>query len=115
MNRAGREYITCGGKGINVSLILQQLHCDCVALGFAAGFTGDALLSLLETQGCGLDFVRLPDGMTRINIKLSSRQETEINGSGPEIDAQSLELFYRKLDRLQSGRIYSRCKNRWRG
>lgn len=103
VNRADREYITCGGKGINVSLILQQLRCDCIALGFAAGFTGDALLSLLESHGCAADFVRLPVGMTRINIKLSSRRETEINAAGPEIDAESLELFYQKLNVLQSG------------
>lgn len=103
VNRTHREYITCGGKGINVSIILQRLRCDCVAMGFAAGFTGDALLSLLQTQGCAADFVRLPDGLTRINVKLSSRQETEINASGPDIDPDSLEHFYRKLDVLQDG------------
>lgn len=103
VNRARRESITCGGKGINVSLILRQLRCDCVALGFAAGFTGDALLSLLVSRGCAADFVRLPAGMTRINVKLSSRQETEINASGPDIDPGSLEAFYQKLEVLRDG------------
>ena len=100
VNRADRESITFGGKGINVSIILQQLRCENVTLGFTAGLTGDVLQSLLKTHGCQTDFISLPQGLTRINVKLSSRQETEINASGPRVDQASVEALYRQLDAL---------------
>ena len=102
-NRCEREELYCGGKGINVSLVLHELGIQNTALGFIAGFTGTALKQKLDAHGITTDFILLPKGFSRINIKLKSGEETEINGRGPQIDPQSLEALYRKLDALRPG------------
>ena len=43
VNRSTRESIFYGGKGINVSTILNTLGLETTALGFVAGFTGKAI------------------------------------------------------------------------
>lgn len=102
-NRTAREELSCGGKGINVSLVLRELGVESVALGFLAGFTGDAIGARLRELGVRTDFIRLPAGMSRINVKIKFRGETEINGQGPDIDHSSLEALFAKLDCLAAG------------
>lgn len=104
-NRTSEESVTFGGKGINVSAVLNELGVESVALGFTAGFLGEALKKEIESKGIKCDFVHLEKGMTRINIKLKSEDETEINASGPEIDDDALNRLLSKLDRLVSGDI----------
>lgn len=101
---AGEEYVL-GGKGINVSGVLAQLDCPSIALGFVAGETGAWLEKGLAARGLRTDFLHLSSGMTRINVKIKARQETELNGAGPDIPVQAMAAFYRKLDALQSGDI----------
>lgn len=105
LNRTQREDIQFGGKGINVSTVLHNLGVDNVALGFVAGFTGQALEQGLRQGGIRTDFIRLRDGLTRINVKIKAEQETEINGQGPDIPAPALEALFEKLDRLREGDI----------
>ena len=105
INRAAGEDCVLGGKGINVSGVLAQLGCPSVALGFVAGETGAWLERGLAAQGLQTDFVHLPAGMTRINVKIKAGQETELNGAGPVIPAEALAAFYQKLDALQTGDI----------
>lgn len=105
INRAAGEDCVLGGKGINVSGVLAQLGCPSVALGFVAGETGAWLERGLTAQGLQTDFVHLPAGMTRINVKIKAGQETELNGAGPVISAEALAAFYQKLDALQTGDI----------
>lgn len=102
-NRSVSEEVYFGGKGINVSIILAQLGMESTALGFVAGFTGEALEKALVAGGTRTDFIRLPEGMTRINVKMKGDCETEINASGPRIDAASLEKLFAKLEVLQAG------------
>ena len=102
-NRSVSEEVYFGGKGINVSIILAQLGMESTALGFVAGFTGEALEKALVAGGTRTDFIRLPEGMTRINVKMKGYCETEINASGPRIDAASLEKLFAKLEVLQAG------------
>lgn len=101
--RAGKERVYPGGKGINVSLMLQRMGAASVALGFLAGFTGKETASLLDRAGCRTDFIWLDQGNTRMNIKLETGIETEINGNGPEIPTQALDTLMGKLNRLQPG------------
>lgn len=100
VNRSDREELHCGGKGVNVSIVLHNLGVDTVALGFLAGFTGQAIQGWLDRLEVANDFCRLPQGMNRINVKLLCGGETEINGQGPEISPQALEALCAKLDRL---------------
>ena len=98
VNRTGDEAVYCGGKGINVSTVLTNLGIENVALGFLAGFTGDAVENALQRKGLRTDFIRLQNGMTRINVKIRGACETEINGKGPDIGPAALALLYKKLD-----------------
>ena len=105
VNRSLTEEIFIGGKGINVSIILNRLGVNTTALGFTAGFTGEAIEQYLSIQGITADFVRLTSGNSRINIKLRSQQETEINGQGPSISPHDLEQLFSKLNSIQSGDV----------
>ena len=106
-NRAVSTELQFGGKGVNVSLVLAELGISSVALGFAAGFTGAALTAYLTERGVRADFILLPEGLTRINIKLKTPEgdhpETEINASGPNVPAACMEALYARLDTLTAG------------
>lgn len=103
INRSKGENIYFGGKGINVSVVLKELGLRSYALGFIAGFIGDAIEQGVRDMGINTDFVRLDSGNSRINVKVRSSEETELNGKGPDISADALEKFYAKLDRIQDG------------
>lgn len=102
-NRSQSESFLFGGKGINVSIVLKNLGLESRALGFIAGFTGAALDNSLKEQGIDTDFVLLPSGFTRINVKLKGEKETEINACGPKIDETSLSALFSKLLSLKEG------------
>ena len=103
VNRSEHEKMFFGGKGINVSVVLKELGIDSKALGFTAGFTGEAIENGLEEMGIDTDFVRLAKGNSRINVKIKSAQETDLNGQGPEISEAELEKLFQKLDELNDG------------
>ncbi len=103
LNRTEEERIYAGGKGINVSIVLKNLGVHNTALGYVAGFTGDEILRQIENHGVNCDFVKLENGFSRINVKLKSDGETEINGSGPKITEEDLKILYKKLSRLTKG------------
>ena len=100
INRTAQEHLFAGGKGINVSSILKQLNTESTALGFIADFTGIQLKDMLEAQGIKTDLIQVKQGMTRINVKIKSSTETEINGKGPLIQNEDFELLLNKLSHL---------------
>ncbi|RII35438.1 1-phosphofructokinase [Clostridium chromiireducens] len=103
LNRNQEEQIYAGGKGINVSIVLKNLGVENTALGYVAGFTGDEILRQIRGYGVSCDFIKLNNGFSRINVKLKSDGETEINGSGPEITSEDLKILYQKLSGLTKG------------
>ena len=105
VNRTTEEIIFPGGKGINVSMVLKNLGFENTALGFYAGFTGMELKRLVADKGIHAEFIPVDKGMTRINVKLRSEQESEINGQGPAIAASDIDKLYEKLDALCDGDI----------
>ncbi|PQP82347.1 1-phosphofructokinase [Paenibacillus sp. PCH8] len=102
LNRMNRDLKLPGGKGINVSRILNQLGADNTAIGFLGGFTGRYINDKLQEDNIRTDFVTIADD-TRINIKLKHGEETEINGLGPAISAEEAEQLLHKLSSLQKG------------
>ncbi len=102
-NRTSMESLTPGGKGINVSTVLSGLGRKSIALGFAAGFTGQELVQRVKELGFASDFIFTEEGMTRINVKIVNYDGTEINGMGPYVSEQELQSFFRKLDMLREG------------
>lgn len=126
VNRTAEELVLPGGKGLNVSMVLQNLGVASVALGFTAGFTGEEIERLLSERSVRTDFIRLPGGMSRINVKVKAdrdahgaipeqqsvhdgatqhAEETEINGMGPSVGAGELERLFWKLEALSEGDI----------
>lgn len=105
INRASEEYVYPGGKGINVSLILKELGYKSNALGFISGFTGQYIESILNERGLNSDFIKLENGFTRINVKIKSSEETEINGQGPHISSEKLDKLYKKIESLNEDDI----------
>ena len=105
VNRVNSENVYPGGKGINVSRILKTLGKDNVATGFISGFTGDFIEKSLHDLKVSSDFIKLENGFTRINVKVKSDEETEINGQGPHISDEKLQELFDKLARLNKGDI----------
>ena len=100
INRAARECCFPGGKGVNVSIMLTRLGVPSCALGFTAGYVGRMLEDMLRGEGCECGFVRLAEGETRINVKLTGRDETAFNGRGPDVDAAAAQRLLDRLDAL---------------
>ncbi|MBE6881357.1 MAG: 1-phosphofructokinase [Ruminococcaceae bacterium] len=105
INKYSDEKVYFGGKGINVSFILKELGYNSKALGFIAGFTGDAIEKGVQEKGIDTDFVRLEKGFSRINFKIKSGEETELNGKGPEISDADIESLFSKLDAMEDGDV----------
>lgn len=105
VNRTVQEDIYYGGKGINVSIVLNNLGLQSTALGFIAGFTGREISDGVAAMGVASDFIELREGISRINVKIKSQEESEINGQGPMIHDDELEMLYKKLDEIQDGDI----------
>ncbi|MCI6738447.1 MAG: 1-phosphofructokinase [Intestinibacter sp.] len=105
VNRVSEEHVYPGGKGINVTRILKSLDNDNIALGFVSGFTGDYIVNSLKDLNLKSEFIKVKEGFTRINVKIKSNEETEINGQGPKISEEELKEFYAIIDRLVDGDI----------
>lgn len=96
LNRATETFKFAGGKGINVSRVLQTLNVPSTALGFAGGFPGQFIDDTLKKAGIQTDFIEI-DEDTRINVKLKTGDETEINAPGPNISQTQFENLLRQL------------------
>ena len=99
VNRTTSERLAVGGKGLNVSLALKELGEDTLSLGFIAGFTGDAIDEKVRRLGLPHDFIKV-GGQSRINVKIKSNTETDINGSGAQISLNDINKLIRKLKTL---------------
>ncbi len=107
INRTKTETILPGGKGLNVSIVLKNLGIENTALGFISGFTGEELKRKMEAQGVKTDFVKVKEGITRINVKISSMnekkvEETALNGVGPLITENDIEVLMEKLQKMST-------------
>lgn len=100
INKTRFEEILPGGKGINVSVVLSNLGHESTALGFMAGFTGEEIENKLKNFGAKTDFIHVKKGLSRINVKMKSDEETEINGMGPDIQSEDIDALFKKLDTL---------------
>lgn len=104
-NRAQSNLLVAGGKGINVSMILNELGMESTAIAYVAGFTGQEIRRQVEDAGCNACFIELPEGNSRINVKIKEKKETEINAAGPKIDREHLEQLWNYLEELENGDI----------
>ena len=100
INRTKTEKILPGGKGLNVSTVLKNLGIESTALGFIAGFTGEELKRSIEEKGIKTDFIKVEKGITRINVKISSNEETALNGNGSEITEEDINRLLEKIEKI---------------
>lgn len=105
INRTSRESIFVGGKGINISLVLNEIGIKSTVLGFTAGFTGKAIENILTQKGITTDFINVENGFSRINVKVKTDTETELNARGPVIKKQDVDLLFSKLEKISKGDI----------
>lgn len=101
-NRASTQKMVPGGKGINVSRVLKNLGTRSEALGFIGGFTGAFIKDELEKESVFSSFIET-EGNTRINVKMKTDTETEINGKAQEITNEHIQKLLIQLDELKSG------------
>ena len=99
LNRTNEVYYYPGGKGINVSRVVHRLGADTVACGFIGGFTGDFIEDFLQKEDIKTDFIRTAD-ITRINVKIKSTEETELNGPGPSLNENNVQGLLERIGRL---------------
>lgn len=104
VNRMTQDFKLPGGKGINVSRILQRIDSNSTALGFLGGFTGNFIKDWLENEGIDCRFTPVKED-TRINVKLKAEEETEINGLGPTLSDQEVQQLNDSLANIHSGDI----------
>ena len=90
VNRMDSDDKFAGGKGINVSRVLKRLDIPNTATGFIGGFTGKFITDTLADEEIETRFVQVAED-TRINVKIKADQETEINGTGPNVEPAQLE------------------------
>lgn len=102
LNRTDSVYYYPGGKGINVSRVLKRLGSDNIAIGFAGGFTGQYIEQFLKEEGVAAEFIATNE-ITRINVKIKSQEETELNGPGPELAAEQLGKLTEKVEAMEKG------------
>ena len=105
INKAQSEKILPGGKGINVSIVLNNLGIENIALGFIGGFTGEEIQRKAGELGVKTDFIELKNRLSRINVKIKSEHETAINSNGPKIEKEDIEKLINKLNNLEEGDI----------
>lgn len=98
LNRVKRENFVAGGKGINISVLLKRLDKDSIATGFIGGFTGQFIIDDLKEEGIESAFIQV-EGNTRVNCKIHSECETEINGNGPIISEEKFNDFINYFER----------------
>ena len=102
INRTKEEKVLPGGKGLNVSTVLKNLGFQSTALGFIAGFTGKELKTEIEKYGIQTDFIEVKEGITRINVKISSDVETALNGNGPIITEEDIEKLLEQISKFNN-------------
>ena len=105
VNRTEKEVMFPGGKGINVSIVLKNLGMESTILGFTAGFTGEEIQRRVKEMGCVEKLIPITNGYSRINLKLRSNEESEINGMGPVIGKEDIDKLYQMLDTLKAGDV----------
>ena len=105
LNRSNKELLLPGGKGINVATVMKEFGYECTLLGFTAGTTGQEIKRLVSEAGLVDEMTGLPSGMSRINVKIHAKEETELNGTGPFISSEDLESLMKRIDRINDGDV----------
>jgi len=92
VNRISSMRLDAGGKGINVSKVIQSLGGSSRAVGIIAGTSGDFIKNYLDSIKIENNFTTI-DGKTRTNIKIVDKvnhTNTDVNETGPQVSNEDL-------------------------
>lgn len=106
VNRLDDDHFMTGGKGVNVSIELNNLMIPSVATGFLGGFVKEYYLKRLSVYNYIQSRFISIEGDTRINIKLNTGIETVLNAQGPKIKDGEFEKLAKRLDKVDRGDIF---------
>ncbi|GAB3369793.1 1-phosphofructokinase family hexose kinase [Azotobacter armeniacus] len=101
----GQALIThAAGKGLNVAQVLADLGHRVTVGGFLGTANAASFEALFDRRGFVDAFVRVP-GETRSNIKLTERSGriTDINGPGPQVEAEHRDELLEALEPIVAG------------
>lgn len=104
-NRAEETRLRAGGKGLNVSRMLATFGVETRAVSFSAGDTGVMLETMLAAEPFPTEWIRLPRGRTRINVKLTGTEETEVNAPGAPVPETAFRALEERVRGLQAGDV----------
>lgn len=104
VSRVNKVSKTPGGKGLNVSRVLQQLGANLVTTGFIGGHFGAFIKQELDVIKLNHDYLDI-DGETRTCIAIlhDDGKQTEVLESGPEITSEQATEFKEKFKQLLDG------------
>lgn len=89
-----------GGKGINVTKVLDDLDADVTATGYLGGTNGQWIQTQLEQRNIQLRFIDI-EGNTRQCIAINDGEhQTEILEGGPEVSETSQALYLKQLKNI---------------
>ena len=105
--RSENEMYDAGGKGVNVSIVLNNFRIPNVCLGFLGGFVKDYYLDFISNYpNIQPLFTPIKDN-TRINLKIVDyKDETGINAKGPIITDEEFDKFRSRLSNIYSGDVF---------
>ncbi len=106
--RSQAEWVSAGGKGINVVRTLKQLKVSALAVGIAGGKSGEWLREELRREEIGARCVEV-SGATRINeslVDVSLGQVTRVLGHGPRLSSRESQRVLKELVRITRGRSW---------
>lgn len=106
-NRSEMEMYEAGGKGVNVSIVLNNFQIPNACTGFLGGFTKDYYLSYISKFPNIQPLFTTINENTRVNVKLmDSTYETSLNAKGPHITNEEFTKFKNRLSRIYTDDIF---------
>lgn len=104
INRCDELRSHAAGKGLNVAQVLADLGHSLSVSGFLGRANAAPFERLMQARGFHDLFVRVP-GETRSNIKLAEADGriTDLNGPGPQVEAEHLQRLEEELQPLLAG------------
>ncbi|MNI18427.1 Tagatose-6-phosphate kinase [compost metagenome] len=108
VQRTSAQESTAGGKGLNVSRVVQQLGEKVLATGFLGGMNGEWIKQRLDRDGIQHDFVAV-NGETRICLNIiddASGTSTEILEQGPQVTEKETADLLNKIRQLAAPDVW---------
>ncbi|GAB6108046.1 1-phosphofructokinase [Fusibacter bizertensis] len=102
LNKVENSIQDPGGKGINVSKVIESLGGKSIATGFLGGSAGQYIQNALKKLQINSNFIEIQNE-TRTNLKIFDRlnsETTEVNEPGPYVSQDEVDALLEKVANL---------------